>query len=220
MTSSPGVVPPVRRAVRHAAFEGPLSAALTNPEGGDHGSENGDVETQGWAAYLSSLDSFRKDLKQIHMLEEEMSRVKRDREILVSRLIKQTKSRPSRSEMSAITSHYRADGGASISSRASTMSGMSNGSSASKEGRRASKLADAQAELLGCEEHLRALEIRIEQERNKVMTRGLEDRFRSMEAVGRMWVAQAKAGLYDLEKVHGELVSVYFDTCIDVRAPS
>ncbi|ORY31630.1 hypothetical protein BCR39DRAFT_526039 [Naematelia encephala] len=205
VTSSPGVLPPVRRSVRHAGFEGPLSGALLeNADGGSHAGSvhGGDVETQGWAAYIASLDQFRKDLKQIHLLEEELSRVKRDREILVTRLIKTTKSRPSKNDLSAIANSYSRPDGSAASSRASTYSFTSNGSTASKEGKRAGKLAEAQAELLGCEEHLRGLEVRIEQERNKVMMKGLEERFRSMEAVGRMWVSQAKRGLDDLEKVH------------------
>lgn len=173
-------------------------------EGSEVGSAHGgDQETAGWVAYVGSLDRFRKDLKQIHKLEEELSRVKRDREILVTRLIKTTKSRPTKSEMAAIANTYT---GSNMSSRASSISVTSAGSSASKEGKRASKLADAQAELLGCEEHLRSLEVRIEQERNKVMLRGLEERFRAMEAVGRMWVTQSKKGLDDLEKAHGELL--------------
>lgn len=202
VTSSPGVVQPIRRSVRHAAFEGPLSAALIdNPESQLEGSTH--VETQGWSAYISSLDAFRKDLKQIHLLEEELSRVKRDREILVTRLIKTTKKRPTKSDLSAIASSYRSEASMQ-SSRASLTSLGSNTSSASKEGKRAGRLADAQAELLGCEEHLRSLEIRIEHERNTVMMRGLEDRFNAMEAVGRMWVAQSQRGLQDLEKMGGE----------------
>lgn len=197
VTSSPGVVPPVRRAVRHAAFEGPLSSQLVNDPQNHNG--HGD-ETQGWSAYISCLDGFRKDLKQIHLLEEEMSRVKRDREILVTRLIKTTKKRPTKSDLTAIATDYRSN----MSSRASVSSFNSGVSGASKEGKRAGKLADAQAELLGCEEHLRGLEVRIEHERNVVMARGLEDRFRAMEAVGKMWVSQAQKGLDDLEKAHGE----------------
>ncbi|KAK8853405.1 hypothetical protein IAR55_004111 [Kwoniella newhampshirensis] len=201
VTSSPGVIVPVRRAVRHAAFEGPLSAALMeNPDHSGHDHEQG-----GWAAYISCLDQFRKDLKQIHLLEEEMSRVKRDREILVTRLIKTTKSRPTKSDLSAIAASYSQHNGFDgppQSSRGSVLSFSSNGSATTKEGKRAGKLAEAQAELLGCEEHLRSLEVRIENERNKVMMRGLEDRFRSMEVVGRMWVSQAKRGLADLEQMH------------------
>jgi hypothetical protein len=201
VTSSPGVHPPVRRSVRHAAFEGPLSAHLVdNPE--SHGSDDGNMEAPGWATYISSLEDFRKDLKQIHLLEEEMSRVKRDREILVTRLIKTTKSRPKKSDLSALAGEYRSP--SSMSSRSSVLSLSSQGSAATKEGRRAGKLADAQAELLGCEEHLRTLEVRVEHERNQVMSRGLEERFRAMEAVGRMWVRQAQRGLSDLEKDHGE----------------
>jgi phage-related minor tail protein len=77
------------------------------------------------------------------------------------------------------------------------------GSFSTKESKRATKLQEAQAELLGCEEHLRGLEVRIESERNNVMANGLEERFRAMEAVGRMWVRQAKRGLEDMEKHSG-----------------
>ncbi|KAK4687651.1 hypothetical protein P7C73_g2464, partial [Tremellales sp. Uapishka_1] len=197
VTSSPGVSLPIRRSVRHAAFEGPLSAALA--EGG--GSQvSADTGTPGWAAYISSLEQFRKDLKQIHLLEEELSRVKRDREILVTRLIKSTKARPTKTDLTSMASAYSAQ---DMSSRGSTYSlGSDGGSVSGKESKRASKLAEAQSELLGCEEHLRSLEVRIEAERNRVMSRGLGERFRAMETVGKMWVAQARRGLEDLEKVH------------------
>ncbi|WWC64805.1 uncharacterized protein I303_107419 [Kwoniella dejecticola CBS 10117] len=200
VTSSPGVIVPIRRAVRHAAFEGPLSPELMNDP---HGGFDGDHGQGGWASYISSLDQFRKDLKQIHLLEEELSRVKRDREILVTRLIKTTKSRPTRSDLSALATSYSTHNGPAQSSRNSVLSLSSNGSGtvSTKEGKRAGKLADAQAELLGCEEHLRSLEVRIENERNKVMMRGLEERFRAMDVVGRMWVQQSKKGLHDLERL-------------------
>ena len=133
-------------------------------------------------------------------MEEEITRVKRDREILVSRLIKSTKSRPTKSDLSAIASSYRPS---EFSSRASLSSVTSGGSSASKEGKRASKLAEAQAELLGCEEHLRSLELQIEEQRNKVMLHGLEERFKAMDTVGRMWTAQARKGMQDLGRING-----------------
>jgi hypothetical protein len=162
-------------------------------------------DSPGWAAYVSSLEQFRKDLKQIHLLEEEMSRVRRDREILVTRLIKSTKSRPKKADLTAMSAeygHHRSP--SAMSSRGSTLSLSSVGSFNTKESKRANKLAEAQAELLGCEEHLRGLEVRIESERNNVMSRGLEERFRAMEAVGRMWVRQAKRGLDDMEKQNGK----------------
>ncbi|WWC91922.1 uncharacterized protein L201_006874 [Kwoniella dendrophila CBS 6074] len=206
VTSSPGVMVPIRRGVRHAAFEGPLSSELVNDPESYHNRDD-DHGQGGWSTYVSSLEQFRKDLKQIHLLEEELSRVKRDREILVTRLIKTTKSRPTRSDLSALANSYSTSthNGPAQSSRSSILSLSSNGSNAgtvsTKEGKRAGKLADAQAELLGCEEHLRSLEVRIENERNKVMMRGLEDRFRAMDAVGRMWVQQSKKGLRDLERL-------------------
>ena len=207
-TSSPGILPPIRRSVRSAAFEGPLSPVLL--ENTEVGSQLGSAllgkigaDAQGWALYVGSLERFRKELKEVHKLEEEITRVKRDREILVSRLIKSTKSRPTKSDLSAIAASYRTP--EQFSSRVSLSSVTSGGSSASKDGKRASKLADAQAELLGCEEHLRELELQIEDERNKVLLHGLEERFKAMEAVGKMWVSQAKKGLADLGGGGGEL---------------
>ncbi|KAL7424454.1 hypothetical protein Q5752_000138 [Cryptotrichosporon argae] len=196
VTSSPGVTIPIRRAVRHAAFEGPLSV---HDNGGSQLSTTSDTGAPGWAAYIGSLEQFRKDLKQIHLLEEELSRVKRDREILVTRLIKTTKSRPTKNDIKDIATSYSRPESA-MSSRDSVYSADSNtsGTIGGKESKRAGKLAEAQAELLGCEEHLRGLEVRIEAERNKVMLRGLEGRFQAMEVVGHMWVAQARRGLEDL----------------------
>ncbi|RSH86446.1 uncharacterized protein EHS24_004702 [Apiotrichum porosum] len=206
VTSSPGVLLPVRRAVRHAAFEGPLSPSMHESAAGTNGSALADTGTPGWASYVSSLEDFRKDLKQIHLLEEEMSRVKRDREILVTRLIKTTKSRPTKSDIKDMANSLsvpRDREGSIMSSQASVYSHSSDVSATTnnKESKRAGKLAEAQAELLGCEEHLRSLEVRIESERNKVMYRGLEERFRAMEVVGHMWLAQSRRGLEDLEKL-------------------
>jgi hypothetical protein len=49
----------------------------------------------------------------------------------------------------------------------------SNTTAGGGKSKRAEKLAEAQAEVLGCEEHLRGLEVRLEQERNKVGQRVL-----------------------------------------------
>lgn len=211
VTSSPGVLLSVRRAVRHSAFEGPLSPSmLENPEAHMLGAEH-EPPTPGWAGYIRSLDDFRKDLKQIHLLEEEMTRVKRDKAILVGRLIRQTKTRPTKSDLKEMAKHLNAEqmreyetmsSRASSISLASDMSGVTAGAGG-KESRRATKLKEAQAELLGCEEHLRALEVKIEDERNNVMYRGLEERFRAMEIVSQMWLGQARQGLEDLEKLPG-----------------
>lgn len=197
VTSSPGVLLSVRRAVRFAAFEGPVSSSHEA-----NGSVvDDDPAHHGWAAYVSSLEDFRRDLKQIHLLEEEMSRVKRDREILVSRLIKTTKSRPTKSDIKAMADTLAVRDGTVMSSQSSIYSHNSDSSVTHRETKRANKLAEAQAELLGCEEHLRGLEVRVEAERNKVMYRGLEERFRAMEAVGQMWINQARRGLGDLDKL-------------------
>ncbi|BEI84546.1 hypothetical protein CcaverHIS002_0411500 [Cutaneotrichosporon cavernicola] len=211
VTSSPGVLLSVRRAVRHSAFEGPLSPSmLENPEAHMLGVEH-EPPTPGWAGYIRVLDDFRKDLKQIHLLEEEMTRVKRDKEILVSRLIRQTKAKPTKSDLKEMAKHLNADQLRDLETMSSRVSSISLSSEVTgvttgpggKESRRATKLKDAQVELLGCEEHLRALEVKIEDERNNVMYRGLEERFRAMEVVSQMWLSQARQGLEDLENLPG-----------------
>jgi hypothetical protein len=170
VTSSPGVPYNVRRAVQHAAFEGPLESSPYEDESG--GSR--------WNNYLASLETFRKELKDVHTLEEELSQVKRDREILIGRLIKATKSRPSKSDIAALASASAAssvNGGRTrrgYTSSASTLSLDSEnsqttaGGTPGKRTKRAAKLAEAQAEVLGCEEHLRGLEVQLEVERTKV----------------------------------------------------
>jgi hypothetical protein len=210
VTSSPGVLFPVRRAVQYAAFEGP------SDNDGDSGSSGK------WNEYIQSLENFRKDLKDVHSLEEELSQVKRDREILVSRLIKATKSKPSKKDILRGTpsrsggSHAGGSdaGGSVISFRSDDSERTSGGTS-----KRQSKLAEAQAEVLGCEEHLRGLEVRLEQERSKVcgresfnltlltihqvMQQGLLERFKAMEDVGRMWQRQARLGIAELQRADG-----------------
>ncbi|KAJ9105456.1 hypothetical protein QFC21_001827 [Naganishia friedmannii] len=202
VTSSPGVLFPVRRAVQYAAFEGPGSANGGYPDT----SSAGEANSGKWNEYIQSLEQFRKDLKQVHSLEEELSQVKRDREILVSRLIKATRSKPSKKDILR--------GTAKSHSGAGSDNGMSNGSvlsfrsdesekTSGGTSKRQTKLADAQAEVLGCEEHLRSLEVRLEEERSRVMKHGLMDRFKAMEDVGRMWQRQARLGIAELQRADG-----------------
>lgn len=167
VTSSAGVAFPVRRAVQHAAFDGPITQqSLDDFDGAGPG---GDAK---WHEYITSLETFRKDLKEVHTLEEELSQVKKDREILISRLIKATKARPTKADIaaaakaSASESGRNKNSGASVLSFGSETSGTTAGGTG--RGKRAEKLAEAQAEVLGCEEHLRGLEARLEEERNKV----------------------------------------------------
>ncbi|KAJ9108146.1 hypothetical protein QFC19_002614 [Naganishia cerealis] len=193
VTSSPGVLFPVRRAVQYAAFEGPSSGAAYNDSDGNSGK---------WNEYIQSLENFRVDLKQVHSLEEELSQVKRDREILVSRLIKATRSKPSKKDILRGTTKSQSGaseaGGSVLSFRSDESEKTSGGTS-----KRQTKLAEAQAEVLGCEEHLRSLEVRLEDERSKVMKHGLMERFKAMEDVGRMWQRQARLGIAELQRADG-----------------
>ena len=176
VTSSSGVAYPVRRSVQHAAFEGPIN----QDSGEDYDSINGGATEAKWHEYIASLEHFRKELKEVHGLEEELSQVKKDREILVSRLIKATKSRPTKADIAAAAKASHSESGRTRHSNSSVLSFGSDHSGTTAGGgksKRAEKLAEAQAEVLGCEEHLRGLEVRLEQERNKVSyRRGMRDK--------------------------------------------
>lgn len=143
---------------------------MNQDNGNDYDSINGNASEAKWHEYIASLEHFRKELKDVHILEEELSQVKKDREILVSRLIKATKSRPTKADIAA-AAKAGSENGRSRPSNSSVLSFGSDHSNTTAGGgksKRAEKLAEAQAEVLGCEEHLRGLEVRLEQERNKV----------------------------------------------------
>lgn len=204
VTSSSGVIYPVRKAVQNAGFEGPISTSSSSSF--DGGSDDFTFTDEGgkWNHYIQSLENFRKELKEVHSLEEELSQVKRDREILVSRLIKATKSRPTKAELSS--GSLSASGGltrsnSSVLSFGSDGSGTTGGGGGAGRSKRANKLAEAQAEVLGCEDHLRNLEVRLEEERSKVIKHGLLERFHAMEDVARMWQRQARLGIAELTSV-------------------
>ena len=153
---------------------------MNQDTGEDYDSINGNATEAKWHEYIGSLEHFRKELKDVHLLEEELSQVKKDREILVSRLIKATKSRPTKADIAAAAkasnSHAGSESGRTRPSNSSVLSFGSDHSNTTAGGgksKRAEKLAEAQAEVLGCEEHLRGLEVRLEQERNKVGQRVL-----------------------------------------------
>jgi hypothetical protein len=143
---------------------------MNQETGEDYDSDRGGATEANWHEYIGSLEHFRKELKEVHGLEEELSQVKKDREILVSRLIKATKARPTKADIAAAARSQSESGrtrhsNSSVLSFGSDHSGTTAGGGKSK---RAEKLAEAQAEVLGCEEHLRNLEVRLEEERNKV----------------------------------------------------
>ena len=147
---------------------------MNQDSGEDYDSINGGATEAKWHEYIASLEHFRKELKEVHGLEEELSQVKKDREILVSRLIKATKSRPTKADIAAAAKASHSESGRTRHSNSSVLSFGSDHSGTTAGGgksKRAEKLAEAQAEVLGCEEHLRGLEVRLEQERNKVSYR-------------------------------------------------
>lgn len=97
-------------------------------------------------------------------------------------MIKQTKKKPSKSEL-------RASAAAAAPSR-----GGSSLPSSSSVGSfdRAGRLEEAQLELSGCEDALRKEEVHVEEVRRRVLKECVELRLEAMEAAGRSWMEGAK----------------------------
>ena len=161
-------------------------------------------------AYANTLSQTRLGLKEIRDAEENLANITRDRDILyvwlasltcrslsgrgpadvlvllmtisVQRMIKQTKKKPSKSEL-------RASAAAAAPSR-----GGSSLPSSSSVGSfdRAGRLEEAQLELSGCEDALRKEEVRVEEVRRRVLKECVELRLEAMEAAGRSWAEGAK----------------------------
>jgi hypothetical protein len=161
-------------------------------------------------AYANTLSQTRLGLKEIRDAEENLANITRDRDILcvpmafrgfpmkrverlltplllvpiarVQRMIKQTKKKPSKSEL-------RASAAAAAPSR-----GGSSLPSSSSVGSfdRAGRLEEAQLELSGCEDALRKEEAHVEEVRRRVLKECVELRLEAMEAAGRSWMEGAK----------------------------
>ncbi|KII84868.1 hypothetical protein PLICRDRAFT_701595 [Plicaturopsis crispa FD-325 SS-3] len=135
-----------------------------------------------WAASGEAWEDILKELKN---KEEEVGNVLRDREILVTRLIKASKSKPSR--MAGLPSS---------SSTTSLPAATSN-----------IKLSAAQAELQACEAHLALLQRQLEEMRVQALGTGLRERCRALVACSEVLGECGRVGAgYDLTAINGTAV--------------
>ncbi|KAH9013234.1 hypothetical protein EDB85DRAFT_2158382 [Lactarius pseudohatsudake] len=138
--------------------------------------------------YAASVETWHAELRALKDFEEDVKNVMRDREILVTRLIKLSKNqKPTRD--SFIGNLGSATSDASLTSLNSFTPAVVS----------SSKLASAQAELQACESHLASKEKELDQLRASTVRRGLEARCKAMVECGWNWGEMGKEGLRALE---------------------
>ncbi|KAI0300629.1 hypothetical protein B0F90DRAFT_1629505 [Multifurca ochricompacta] len=140
--------------------------------------------------YAASVEAWQAELRALKDLEEDVGNVLRDREILVTRLIKLSKNqKPTRDS-------FIGTFGSSIGDLSQTSL-----NSFSSPGPSPSKLGAAQAELQACEAHLALKEKELDQLRASAVRRGLEARCKAMVECGWNWGEMGKEGLRALEGI-------------------
>ncbi|KAH7918637.1 hypothetical protein BV22DRAFT_980218, partial [Leucogyrophana mollusca] len=136
--------------------------------------------------YTQAAEKWRESLVALKDLEDDVGAVLRDREILVTRLIKLSKSaKPPKDRDPARPLSFHAS--ASFSSLPSTTSSTAH-----------TKLAQAQAELQACEAHLAAKEQELDRARTATARDGLAARCRALIDCGWVWREMGKDGLRTL----------------------
>ncbi|KAF8838535.1 hypothetical protein BDN67DRAFT_75841 [Paxillus ammoniavirescens] len=140
--------------------------------------------------YNQAVETWREQLVSLKELEDDLNAVLRDREILVTRLIKVSKSpKASRDVRSSLL--VNTTGSASFTSLPSTNS--------TAAGSTNTKLGQAQAELQACEAHLAAKEQELEARRISIARDGLGARCRALIDCGWVWGEMGKEGLRTLQ---------------------
>ncbi|KAJ7242361.1 hypothetical protein B0H12DRAFT_1132450 [Mycena haematopus] len=129
--------------------------------------------------YAVAVDRWRDYLKGLKTLEDEVANIMRDREILVTRLLKATKpalhnNSSSSLPLTPVQSH-------------SSLPFSSTNSNA--------KLAAAQTELQACEAHLAAKEAALGTHRAALVSQGLAERCRALAECGQRWNEAGRAGV-------------------------
>ncbi|KAI0701292.1 hypothetical protein BC835DRAFT_1323192 [Cytidiella melzeri] len=136
--------------------------------------------------YAGSLEQWQAQLKSLKAREDEVGNVMRDREILVTRLIKLSKSQKSTRDSIL------------ASSSSSTIT-----STKLPEVQTSTKLAAAQSELQACEAHLATKERELDGMRNAAVTSGLSARCKALVECGWAWGEMGKEGLRAIESLEG-----------------
>ncbi|KAI6018254.1 hypothetical protein BKA83DRAFT_16499 [Pisolithus microcarpus] len=123
--------------------------------------------------YLHVVEKWREQLMSLKELEDDVGSILRDREILITRVIKLSKAQKSGRDSRSSFILHPGGSSASFSSLPSTTNSTSIGSASSK-------LAHVQAELQACESHLADKERELAVRRISVVREGLGARFRAL----------------------------------------
>ncbi|KAJ3793561.1 hypothetical protein GGU11DRAFT_818607 [Lentinula aff. detonsa] len=142
--------------------------------------------------YAAAVEEWTKYLKELKDLEDEVGNVMRDREILVTRLLKASKStpKPSSNRDSLMFSSSPPASSSTLSLKSnedpsttyastSFFSALSPGPMSANK-----KLQTAQAELQACEAHLAKKELELDGKRSSAIRDGLRIRFRALGQCG------------------------------------
>ncbi|KAF5376468.1 hypothetical protein D9615_008597 [Tricholomella constricta] len=154
--------------------------------------------------YAAAVDECREHLKHIKALEDDVANIVRDREILVTRLIKASKSSKPKPHRELLPQPSSSSSSLSLSS-ASVFSSPSLTASLLNS----PKLSAAQAELQACETHLAAKERDLAVGRTNALREGLSLRCRALVECGWVWSEMGNEALRVLDglaEVNGDMV--------------
>ncbi|KAG8220344.1 hypothetical protein J3R82DRAFT_3438 [Butyriboletus roseoflavus] len=149
--------------------------------------------------YNQAVETWREQLASLKDLEDDLTAVLRDRDILVTRLIKASKSTRDTHRSSRLITPLTGLGSVSLSSLPSTNSTTTGSGSGSGPASTNAKLAQAQAELQACEAHLVAKERELDARRVSIAREGLGARCRALIDCGWVWGEMGKQGLKALQ---------------------
>ncbi|KAJ3849675.1 hypothetical protein EV368DRAFT_26644, partial [Lentinula lateritia] len=144
---------------------------------------------EAFRVYVGAVEEWGRLLGELKALEDEVGDVLRDREILVTRLLKVSKFTPKQSPFAVFPSSPPA-------------------SSTPLPGKTTKKLHLAQAELQACEAHLTRKEAELEHKRASVICDGFKLRFHALAECGWRWVNIGKQGEVVLGSRDGQMQGI------------
>ncbi|KAH7868598.1 uncharacterized protein C8R40DRAFT_1061486 [Lentinula edodes] len=144
---------------------------------------------EAFRVYVGAVEEWVRLLGELKDLEDEVGGVLRDREILVTRLLKASKFTPKQSPFAVFPSSPPA-------------------SSTSLPGKTTKKLHLAQAELQACEAHLARKEAELEHKRASVICGAFKLRFHALAECGWRWINIGKEGEVVLGSRDGQMQGI------------
>ncbi|CAE6356323.1 unnamed protein product [Rhizoctonia solani] len=151
---------------------------------------------EGLRGYAAALEGWKEELKEVKRVEDELKSVVKDKDILVSRLIKASKQKIPTSSIQAGPApipHGSSPSSSSFSLPTSQPYSYTPTPHATQHIN--SKLAQAQRELQACETHLAGKEAELAEVRRSAIAEGMARRCRAMADAGHVWRERGEMGL-------------------------